>query len=86
MLVGRPDRGPPEAVAEVRERVLGTEEVPALADLDVRVVGEAGLVDRGRRELLLQQLDQLDVRDELLEAGDQAPLQPPGRLPAHVRA
>jgi hypothetical protein len=66
--------------------VLGAEEVPAVADLDVRAEGETLLVDRGRGELMQQQIEELAVGRELLEAGDQAALEPAGRLPAHVRA
>src|SRR5207302_3152649 len=74
----------PEALAKALERVLRAEEVPAVAYLDVRVEREARLVHLDRRELRPQQVDQLAVGDELLEARDQAALQPPRRLPADV--
>src|SRR5581483_2447814 len=68
------------------ERVRGAEEVAPVADLHVRVEREARVVDGGGGELGEQQDEQLEVRDELLERGDEAALQPAGRLPADVRA
>jgi len=49
-------------------------------DLDVRVEGERPLVDLQRGELVLQHLHQLDVDDELLVAGHEPTLEPPGRV------
>ena len=66
--------------------MLGAEEVPAVADLDVGVEREAGLVDLERRELALEQVEELAVGGELLERRDEPALEPAGRLPAHVRA
>src|SRR5205823_2015041 len=80
----RPRRRP--VAAETRERVRGAEEVPAVADLDVRVECERRLVDLDGRELALEEIEELAVRDELLEARHQAALEPAGRLPADVRA
>ena len=85
-VLGRRDGRPPEALAEALERVLGAEEVPAVAHLDVRVEREARLVDLERRELRLQEVDQLDVGDELRERRDEAALEPARRLPDDVRA
>src|SRR5437763_14644768 len=85
VVVGRRDGGPPEAVAKPLQGVLGAEEVPAVADLDVRAEGEARVVDLGRGELVQQQVEQLAVRDELLERRDEPALEPSCRLPADVR-
>src|SRR5438128_5526798 len=85
-VVRRADRRPPEAVAEPLERVHGAEEVPALADLDVGVEREAPLVDLDRGELALEEVEQLAVGDELLEARHESALEPARRLPADVRA
>src|SRR4051812_27982165 len=70
----------PEALPEALERVLGAQEIASRADLRVRRERERALVERDRRELPAQQLQQLDVEHELLEARDEAALQPPGRL------
>ena len=53
--------------------------------LVVCLEGEGSLIDLERGELLLQRVQELDVDDELLQAGDQARLQPAGRLHHQVR-
>src|SRR5215212_6104454 len=80
------EQRPVEAVSEARERVLCAEEMAAMADLLVCAVGEARLVHLERRELLAQRAHDLEVDDELLEAGDEARLQPAGGVHDEVRA
>ncbi len=48
------------------------EEVPGVADLDVRVEGERRLVELDRRELVQEEVEQLEVGDHLLEARGRA--------------
>ena len=57
-----------------------------MADLDVGVEREAVLVDREGRELGAQDAQELDVDDELLEARDEAALEPAGRVQHQVGA
>src|SRR5436190_5228006 len=85
-VLGRGEQRPVEAGAEALQRVRRAEEVAAVADLLVGVVGQAGLVDLERREFLLEHAQDLDVDDELLVAADEARLQPPGRVHDVVRA
>src|SRR5215217_1030330 len=85
-VLGRGQQRPVEALAEPLERVGGTEEVAALADLLVRAERQARLVDLQRRELVPQHPQQLDVDDELLVARHEAALEPAGRVHDEVGA
>src|SRR5919112_2761197 len=75
-----------EALPEPLQRVRCTEEVTAVAHLDVSLVRKAALVDVQGRELVPQQVQELAVGGELLEGGDQPAFEPAGGLPADVGA
>src|SRR5579863_3776855 len=70
-VLGRGEQRPVEAFAKTLERVGGPEEMPPRPHLLMGAVGERGLVDLERAELVAELAQQLDVDDELLVAGDE---------------
>src|SRR5205085_5148617 len=63
VVLGRGEQGPVEALAKPLERVHRAEEVPTLANLLVRAVGQRLLVDLHRLEHVVEHAQQLHVDD-----------------------